>query len=403
MIIAKLSFRNLFRHKRRSFFTGLTILGGFALSCLSIGIAEGSYDAIIKAFTQSSTGDIQLHKQGYLDKPSVYKTIDNPEKIETQLLNMPQIASAAPRVYFPALIFAKDKTTATQIMAIDPVKESKTTTIEHQIEKGTFLTDTPSDEIMLGHTIAKILNVTAGAQVSLVSQSYDGSIANDNFKVTAVLSQNSEYKRTSIMHIKTAQEFFYLGNRIHEIAVILKPKTNERKTATSINQKIKDKSAVALPWQKVKKDFYRAMKADKKGNNISILVVMIIVAIGVLNTVLMSVLERTREFGVLKALGTKPSYIFTLIILETSFLTFISIAAGMVLALGLNYYFTAYGIKMPEPVTYGGVVFDKIISTLKFKVFYIPVVITFITAVTVSIFPAFRAAKVTPVKAMRDF
>ncbi|HUT86039.1 MAG TPA: FtsX-like permease family protein [Elusimicrobiales bacterium] len=403
MLMIKMAFRNLLRHKRRSLFTGLTILGGFVLSSLSFGIAEGTYDAIINAFTKSSTGDVQLHKKGYLDSPSIYKTLNNPEKLEAEIIKLPQISSVAPRVYFPSLIFLKNKTTAGQIIGINPIKEKKTTTIENQILRGNFLSNKALNEVMLSSTMVKILNADVGKEISLVTQAADGSMANDNFKIKAILKDSTENSKNIFMHIKSSQEFLYLGTRIHELAVTLTDSGKARKSADLINLLIEDKSVKAEPWQVVKKDFHRAMKADKKGNTISIIVIMIIVAIGVLNTVLMSVLERTREFGVLKALGTKPFQIFKLIVLETSFLTLASIGIGLIFAIGLNYYFVVYGIKIPQPITYGGIIFDKIISTLEFKIFLIPALITFFTALTVSVFPAIRAAKITPIKAMKDF
>lgn len=404
MLITKMALRNLFRHKRRTLFTGLTIMGGFVLSSLSLGIAEGSYGNIIKAFIRASTGNIQIHKKGYLDNPSIYKTINNPENLEREILKMSQVKSISPRIYFPALIFSGNRTNATRIIGIDPEKEKKTTTIGKRISEGKFLSQTPENEIMLGATVAKIIKAKTGDEVSIVSQAYDGSMADGNFEVVAVMrDENSQDSLNSYMNISRVQEFFYMGDSIHELAIMLEYDDKSRETAKLINEKISDTSLEAEPWQAVKKDFYRAMQADKKGNNVSIIIVMVIVAIGVLNTVLMSVLERTREFGVLKALGTKPFHILKLIIYETAFLTFFSLAVGTVIAFLLNYYFEAYGIKMSKEIHYGGLIFDKISSTLEFKIFLIPALVTFITAVTVSIFPAVRAARITPVKAMRDF
>lgn len=404
MLTAKMALRNLLRHKRRSFFTSLTILGGFVLSLLSLGIAEGSYDEIIKAFIKASTGNIQIHKKSYLDNPSLYKTIDEPQKLEQEIFKISNVQAITPRIYFPSLIFLKDKTNATQVVGIDPQKESKATTLARKITKGSFLNAEPKKEVMISARTAKILKADVGAEVSIVAQGYDGSVANDNFIVTAILEDDkSEEGLLSYIHLKSAWDFLYMPDKIHELAIMLKSYGNSQEIAEIINSKLSDTTLEASPWQVVKKDFYRAMQADKKGNHISLIVIMIIVAIGVLNTVLMSVLERTREFGVLKAIGTRPLQIAKLIILETSFLTGFSIMAGSILALVLNYYFVEYGIKMSSEIHYGGIIFDRIISTWKLKIFIIPALVTFATALLVSIFPAIRAARIIPVKAMKDF
>jgi putative ABC transport system permease protein len=395
MLTAKMAFRNLSRHKRRSLFTGLTILGGFVLSSLSLGIAEGSYDAIIKAFIKASTGDIQIHKKGYLGNPSLYKTIDEPQELEQKILKVARVKAVAPRVYFPSLIFLKNKTNAAQIVGIDPKKESKATTLARKIGRGIFLSPKPKKEIMISDRTAKIIKADVGDEISIVAQGYDGSVSNDNFEVSAILENDkSEDGLNSYLHLKTAQDFLYMEDKIHELTIMLEGYGKSQETADTINLKIKD-----TPLE----DFYRAMQADKKGNNVSLIVIMIIVAIGVLNTILMSVLERTREFGVLKALGTSPIQIAKLIMLETVFLTAASIGVGMVLALAVNQYFVEYGIKMSTEIHYGGIIFDRIISVWKFKIFLIPALVTLATALTVAIFPAVRAARIIPVKAMKDF
>ncbi len=124
-------------------------------------------------------------------------------------------------------------------------------------------------------------------------------------------------------------------------------------------------------------------------------------AIGVLNTVLMAILERTREFGVLRALGTRPANVFLLILGETVYLSGFSVLLGGVLGLIGNTILSKHGIVYPTPVEYGGYVFDRLISMVTFRSVWIPAVLTFGTAVFVSLFPATRAAKVAPARAMR--
>ena len=193
-----------------------------------------------------------------------------------------------------------------------------------------------------------------------------------------------------------------LGGRVHEIAILLEDESLARETASKISEKLDDESLAVDPWQIVEKEFYRAMWADNMGNYITQGIIMLIVAIGVLNTVLMSILERTKEFGVMRALGTRPFTVLKLIVLETAILCIISIAMGALLSLSFNHYLSIHGIKLSTPFDYGGIRWDTILSEVNSRTLYVPAIVTFLAALTVSVFPAIRAARIVPVKAMRD-
>jgi len=403
MILLKIAFRNIFRHKRRSALTSLMMAGGCFLFVVFIGMIDGSYGNLIDMFTRDHTGHIQIHYKGYLDKPSVYTTINNSDFIGGKLGPIDHVQSWAPRVYTPALAFAGKKTTGVQVMGIQPKKESVTTRIKHKVEKGRFISSSSLNEVVIGDGLAKTLKVDLNSEIALIAQGVDGSIANDLFTVVGITAKGSGSGSASIcyMHINSIQKFLSLGNRIHEIAVVLSDYSKAVKTASLIEASLGDASLEVDPWQVVESQFYRAMQADIKGNWYTIIVFTIIIAFGVLNTILMIILERTREFGVLKALGTRPFQIFLLIVLESVCLSILSIIIGIVLGILANWFLSIYGIRYPVPIEYGGYVFDKLTAKITIRSLVLPAAIIFGTALLVSILPALRAARIIPVKAMR--
>ncbi len=400
-MIFKMAFRNIFRQRRRSILTGLMMIGGFSLCSISLGLVGGMYGNIIDMFTKTHTGHIQVHKQEYLKRPSLYKTINNPDDLMTIIKTTPHVESMVPRVYSASLAFVGNKTAATFLTGVDPLKEASSMSLKNKVEKGHYLGNSSSNEVLLGFGIAEILKVKPGDELALIGQAADGSIANDLFIVKGILAKGSMLdKMTCYMHIKTAQTFLELGSRIHEIAIILDDQEYSRNTAHVIGANFKDASLDVQPWQVVESQFYQAMQADLQGNNISMAIIIIVVAIGVLNTVLMSILERTREFGVLRALGTRPKAMFGLIVCETAYLALLSIAVGMVISLGANYYLSIHGIQLPEPIEYGGMRWESMSARITFASVWVPSLVTFLAAVLVSAVPAIRAARITPVKAM---
>lgn len=371
---------------------------------LFIGMIDGGYGSVIEMFTRDHTGHIQIHKAGYLDKPSIYKTIDEPDSVGSRIEQVAGVQSWAPRVYTPALAFAGKKTTGVKVTGVDPIKEALTTRIKYKVEKGRFISEIPSREIVVNEGLAKILKVDLGEEIALIAQGADGSIANELFTVVGITGKSGSSSGSSIcyMNIRSAQEFLSLGDRVHEIAIILTDYKKTELTAGLIKNALNETMLEVHPWQVVESQFYKAMQADIKGNWYSIMVFTVIIAIGVLNTILMVILERTREFGVLKALGTSPFQIFHLIVFETLFLAVLSIMIGTVAGMAGNWWFQEYGITLSEPIEYGGYIWDTITAKVTLRSVVIPALIIFSTALVVSIWPAIRASRIIPVKAMRS-
>lgn len=403
MIMFKIAFRNMFRQKRRSILTGLTMVGGIVLLSLSLAISKGTYGRVIDLFTRMHTCHLQIHQKDYLDRPSIYRTIDDWRDLAAKCSEVPGVRSWTPRVYSAALAFQGNKTTGASLIGIDPVLEKETTTLAATIDHGTWFSSPNERVVAIGKSLADILKADVGDELVLIGQAADGSIANDLFRIIAVMGKgnNSAQQMNCYMPLETAQSFLELGERVHELALIVRDYEDAIEMAPLVAQAIGDPDLQVAPWQDVERQFYQSMKADMDGMWITLSIIMLIVAIGVLNTVLMTILERTREFGVLKALGTKPITVFWLIVTETGFLALLASVVGTILSLLLNAWFTNHGIAYPEPIDVGGIAVTKMQALITWQSFWIPVAITVCTAVLVSTLPAIRAARVMPIRAMR--
>ena len=376
---------------------------GVVLAAVSIGWADGSYNRLIAAFTRAYTGHIQLHKGDYLDYPSIYKNIDDYEAIGKKLMSIDGIDSWAPRLLAPALGSVGDKSAAVQVIGIDPELEKRATNFDGRVDKGRAFGKTPAHEVVVGKGLAKNLHAEIGDRMVIVSQAADGSIANDAYTIVGIASNDDEMAdRTAVfMHLSDAQELFVLEGRVHEILVMAKNIKMVDRLVKNIEKRIDDPSISVLSWKQVNPSFYNAMQADRRGGDITYFIIMLIVAIGVLNTVLMAVLERTREFGVLKALGTKPSQIFGMIMLEVFFMSIIGIAIGETIGIALNYLLSIKGIYVGFSMDIGGIQMDRMFTEVNAKSIVVPSVLVFLSSVLVSFFPALRAARTVPAKTMR--
>ncbi len=415
MVMLKIAFRNIFRQKRRSILTALSMFGGFVLAAFFIGFSEGTYNGIIDTFTRNQMGHIQVHHRDYLDRPSLYKTIDDLLEVEGILGRLDKVDSWAPRLYSAGLASVSEKSAGVRIIGIDPAKEDRTTKFHEKIKEGKMFSGATAYEVIIGKGLAKLLKGGVGDDVVVVSQAADGSIANDKYKIVGIVDTGDEIgdRVTFYLPLAVAQELLVLEGRVHEIALTVNSlhdvdfvyETLEKKLAAfNSRPDANPKADVPLavePWQVFARSFYIAMKADKEGMWIMLLIIVLVVAVGVLNTVLMSVLERRREYGVLKAVGTKPGQIVKMVLLEVNILAAMCIVLGAGVGLLINYFFSIHGFALPEPMTYGGMKFQHMFTEINAMSFYIPAVTVLISATLVSLFPALKAAHTDPARSMR--
>ncbi|MFH2107529.1 MAG: FtsX-like permease family protein [Chrysiogenia bacterium] len=405
MIMWKIALRNIIRQKRRSILTALSMFGGFVLAAFFIGFSDGTYNGIIDTFTRSQTGHIQVHAKDYLAHPSLYKTINRPLEIEKILEQMDKVDSWTPRLYAAGLVSVGEKSAGVRIIGINPEREMRTTKFAEKIISGSMFAAEDAHAVMIGKGLAKLLQAGVNEDVVIVSQAADGSIANDRYRIVGIMESGDEIGDRSSFYLPlaAAQELLVMGARVHEIAVTVRSLTDVAPLCDILEKKINvgEASLAVEPWQVFARSFYIAMQADKAGMWITLLIIVLVVAVGVLNTVLMSVLERRREYGVLKAVGTKPGQIIKMVLLEINILGAICIVLGTAVGLLLNYLFSIHGISMSEPMTYGGIKFQHMFTEINTRSFAIPAVTVLLSATLVGFFPALKAAHTDPARAMR--
>jgi putative ABC transport system permease protein len=401
-MVFKIAFRNIFRQKRRTLLTALTMFGGFVLCSFSIAFMDGSYNNVINMFTRNQLGHIQIHHHEYTDRPSLYRTVDASEDIGRAVGGVDRVEAWAPRVYSAGLASVGSKTAGVRIVGVDPVRETAATRFDKKITDGPGFSAEPSYEALLGKGLANRLSADIGDEIVVVSQGADGSIANERYTVTGIIESGNEMddQMTLYLHLRDAQELLVLEGHVHEIALVSNNIRGLYKLSARIAGTLDSPELTVEPWQEFAKSFYDAMKADQKGNWISLVVITLLVSIMVLNTVLMTVLERTREYGLMRAIGTRPWQVFGLVLTEVAEMALLSVAIGAIIAYALNYIYSIVGIPIP-PVDYGGVTFEKMYTEINTRSFVIPLLSVFLAATFISVFPALKAARTQPARAMR--
>lgn len=403
-MILHLAWRNLFRQRRRTLLTMLTMWGGFVLSSFSIAWSDGTYNRIIEAFTRTRLGHIQIHSDGYTKRPSINRSLPNYRNLGAELARTPGVDGWSPRLLSSALVAVGAKTTAAGVMGIDPELESEATQLDRRLAEGRLPAAGLSGEAALDQGLALRLGARLGDEVVLVSQAADGSIANDAYAVVGLVDSGggSVFENTLYLSLEDAQELFALPDAAHEIVVIAQSLRSVADLTQRLQTGMANRGLEISPWQEFAKAFYVAMEADKKGTWITLGIILLIVAISVLNTVLMNVLERTREYGVMRAIGTRPGLLFGLVVLETTMMAIIASVFGAGTAFALNSWLSETGVAFPEPITYGGMEFSRFYTEINAHSFYVPALTVLLAAVLVSALPALRAARIAPAQAIHS-
>lgn len=405
MLLPTLAFRNILRQRRRSILTALSMGGGYLLLSFSFSLVYGSYGNLIDMFTQDHTGHIQIHFDDYLKRPKLYKSIPANGEVEAVLNKHEEIFSYAARIHAAALAYGNNKSSPVSIVGIDVEREKTTSMLAKKVKQGSFFSDVINEDgyysAMIGFGVAQSLRLKISDEIILISQGADGSIANDIYIVQGIVGTKTSWEKNRVfLPLNAAQEFLSMPGKVHEYSILLPSSDIARKVAEDIQSDLANSDLKVSPWQEVEETFYKSMQADIQGNYVTLGIIVFIVFIGVLNTVVMSVLERTREFGVMRAIGTNPWRITLLIILETCTLALFSCAIGFLVTLPLIVWFTFEGIQLAQSLDIGGIAYDTLKGEFTLSVFIIPLLVIVASAAVVSIPPGIRAARITPVEAL---
>ncbi|MDM8551295.1 ABC transporter permease [Desulfobacterales bacterium HSG2] len=408
-ITSKLAWRNVWRNKRRTLLTLLTIMVGCAMIIFMNAIGKGGHDQMIEDAVALNAGHIQIHEKGFWENQTLDYAFEPSSELLDRLGNDSRIAAFAERVMTGGLLSFGDNTRGMLIQGVDPEHEKQVSNLHTKIMPGgRFLTPEDTTHAVIGETLAKNTGVRIGDQIAMISQGFDGSIAAERFTVVGRFrSGTPDYDRELILiPLTQAKETFTMMGFIHSIAIRLDDASylpQVRESLLSLTSRDETQLEV-MGWDELMPELVQFIVMDDISAYIFIFILFMIVAFGVLNTIQMSVFERTREFGVMLSIGTLPGQITSMILLESVIISIIGIIFGIILGYGISLYFQInpmdYSSYAKEMAVWGvaTTIFPAKTTSLNIIVTSI---LTFVLAVLFSVFPARRAAKLNPVEAIR--
>ncbi len=405
MKFLKLAWRNIFRNYRRSLITSFTIIVGVSALIFIWGYVDGINEQMIENSTRYLSGHLQIHQKGYHEERALYLALEYTDDIRTMLLKEPHLESIAPRLEDKALISRGDKSMGIIVVGIDPEEEAKITTLSLTVKKGKYLASGDKDAILLGDKTAKILNASINDEVVLITQASDGSIGAGRYRVKGVFDTGIDMIDGAyvFLPINTAQELYVLPGRVTALAARLDSRQASSEVSARLGVQL-GPSYEVLGWKELLPSVVASAELHEVVAYIILIVVFLVVGVGITNTILMAVMERTREFGVMMALGTKRGQIILIVLYEAMLLGLFGLLLGNIIGVTILLYFAKEGIDLGQYVrameTMPGLS-GLVYPLLRIDRLLVISGLVFIVGLAASFYPAWRASRLRPVEAIR--
>jgi len=413
-IVFHLAWRNLWRNRRRTWLTASAIAFSTILLVGWVPIQFGTYDIMINASLRVFPGHAQIQSPGYQDKQKIRNAIVNAEALAQSLRANSDLStshlytSIAVRAQSFVLLSSGTRSYGAQVVGVEPKYEVDTSSIPGLVKQGRYLSSIDAQELVIGSALARNLKINIGDEVTLLGSGKDGSIAASILPVVGIFKSGSnDFDRFfAEIPLHTFQDIFSMGQSAHSIAIVGKSVEDQSQLLAAFNTALGDRDdVVLLGWEKLVPGMKQAIQIDKVSGFIFLGILIAIVVFSILNTFLMSVLERTREFGLMLALGVRPKRIATLLMLESAMLTLIGLAIGMVIGTALVYWAHVVGIHYPgvEELAeqFNLPDLSRIYPQMKVSNFLLGPVVIFICTNLAAWIPILRIRKLEPVEAMR--
>ena len=404
MQIASLAFRNLFRNTRRTVLTVMLI--GFSLTALIAfdGVMRGMITLMVDNITGTQTGEAQIHRAGYRENLDVDLYIDNADEIEARLQQDTSLQAYAPRVISGAMISSSYNVSAGLVYGVDAELEQTVSKVREAVISGEYLSGEDS-ELLIGVSMAELLEVGLGDRIVLTLSEVDnGELAQALFRVSGIIEFGVRELDESFAFINLVSARQVLGmseQQTHEFALKFITPLDMENTNSPLLDELNGGEIEALNWLDLNPDISLILEISRYSSVMIGAVLFLLASLGVINSMFMSIYERIYEFGVIKAIGTRPKDIRNLILFEALFLALISCVMGIVLGAAIGAYTSTNGIAFGE-MEFSGISLNNAIFTefhiIQFTQF--PFYVVLLTVIA-AIYPARFASRIIPSDALQ--
>jgi ABC-type lipoprotein release transport system permease subunit len=416
-VIVVLALRNLRRQLRRTLLTSLAMVIGGGLLIFSLTLGDGTHEEWIESGVRMGSGHVTIERPEFQTSRKIEDRLSEAarEAIEYALALdgiAEQVQTVSAKLVITGLASSVAGARPVRIMGVEPRAEASFSTLDDQLVDGRYLESNDQLAAYVGVGLVESLDLRLGSRLVVMAQDADGQIAGQLLRVVGVFRTGVTEIDQTLIHLplETAGEWLGSGRDVTNFGVIVEDSAGVSRLVEGLQEALAEPigsgTTIVMGWREVMPQLSAAVAIDDFGNYLVYGILFIIIGFGIVNTVLMSVMHRYREFGVLQALGFSPGQTGALVMVEGLVLTAVSGVIGITLGIFLTWYFFGDGLDfsalMGEEMTFSGVVIDPVIIPL-FRTARIIQALSFILGIGVvaSVYPAIRAAQIDMTEAMK--
>lgn len=410
MNLLSLAWKNLWRNRRRTLITLIALSFSLMLLQGSHNLSHGVYSSMIDSGVRAGSGHMVICQRDYLDSRDE-KLAFKPAGLTAEIAALSKVEAVLPRLYLPGLAQSSRESRGILLTGVDPSVEKMINPFLRKLPDSGWLSSSDGHGAILGSRLLKELKLKTGQKFVVTMQHQSGELVSDMFRVRGVVATGIKTIDSTLMMVGLDRAAALVGSKgkFHELAIILTDQNAGSQVWSQVKMLLQDRRDIAAySWEEAMPNLYNAIRLDYASSNFIFVILLLIVAIGVVNTLLMSVMERFREFGVILAVGARTARLRLLILAEALLMGLVAMIVGSCLGALLTWYLVAVGIDMrtfiSETLEFGGVVFDPVLRAAwdlpwMVRISFYLLLLSFLAA----LYPAIKAGRITPVAAMRHY
>lgn len=401
----KMAWRNIWRHRGRTIIVVLAIGFTMALMMFYDGMIAGFEQAIYGNAIQVLGGNVQIHALGYSNETNQMPLLplDNDTEVVKAAMAQPNVVLASRRINTSGLASDRKGAFAVNIVGIEPEEEQKISLLAQHISAGRYLTASDQDMVFIGKGLADAMEINVGDRFTLAGRATHNQMRNRTMTVAGIydVGMPDIEKQSIYISLAEAQDLYDLPGQSTEVMLTLKQIGQENTVIKALKSSLPGYEFAS--WQTNFPELQNAVNTKTGAMNIFSVIILLVVGIGILNLLMMAVFERTREIGILAALGLKPRQISTLFLIEGTLMGLVGVAFGVAFGLLLNIWMGRVGFdysQFSSLTSYTALISGRVYTTLGTEKLLQRTLVVVVISLLASFFPARAAAQNEPAKAL---
>ena len=413
--LPRLAWRNLWCNPRRTLIAMSAIGLGYAMLLFAACLMAGLRQQMIESGTDFVLSDIEVHAPNYYPDRPIHQTLGGRNGTDVSALvaaiaGDPRVQAASPRVYAYGLVSATHQSAGAQLLGVVPDLEQEITVLQTRMVRGSYLTERMPKGVVIGDKLATTIGVEVGSEIVLLTQAANGSTGNDLYTVAGMFHTGLDAmdRGLVLMPLASLQELLRLPpGRIHEVGIKLHDIAAATTTAAAAFEVQLSKTfpVRVRPWPELAPELADYVQFNRRVTFVLFFIFFLLVAMGIVNTMLMAIIERTRELGMLMAVGMRPVQVIGLIVAEAASLAGASLVLGGALGTPLLWYLQVHGLNLSGnagAISLAGIVVGPVwYGQQDFTAYTLAALGLAVTALASALYPALRAARFRPTQALR--